>query len=177
MAKKQSPDVVEKKPVSQSYYALVWWKFKKNRLAIVGAVILILSYTMMVLLPEFVSPYLLETRSDFTEARPQTIRFVDSTGRFHLRPFVYGLERHIDQERRIRVFLEDPDRMYPIHFFVRGEPYRILGLIPWDVHLFGVKSDDPDAAIFIMGTDSNGRDYFTRIIYGGRLSLMLGLIG
>lgn len=177
MAKKQSPDVVEKKPVSQSYYALVWWKFKKNKLAIVGAVILLITYTAMVLLPEFVAPYLLETRSQFTEARPQTIRFVDSTGRFHLRPFVYGLERHIDQERRIRVFKEDPERIYPIHFFVRAEPYRLFGLIPWDVHLFGVQSDDPNASIFIMGTDSNGRDYFTRIIYGGRLSLLLGLIG
>ncbi|MEN4041277.1 MAG: ABC transporter permease [Anaerolineaceae bacterium] len=177
MAKKQSPDVVEKKPVSQSYYALVWWKFKKNRLAIVGAVILLITYTAMVLLPEFVAPYLLETRSQFTEARPQTIRFVDSTGRFHLRPFVYGLERHIDQERRIRVFKEDPERIYPIYFFVRAEPYRLFGLIPWDVHLFGIQSDDPNASIFIMGTDSNGRDYFTRIIYGGRLSLLLGLIG
>jgi peptide/nickel transport system permease protein len=131
----------------------------------------------MVLLPEFVAPYLLETRSQFTEARPQTIRFVDSTGRFHLRPFVYGLERHIDQERRIRVFKEDPERIYPIYFFVRAEPYRLFGLIPWDVHLFGIQSDDPNASIFIMGTDSNGRDYFTRIIYGGRLSLLLGLIG
>jgi len=177
MAKKRSPDVEEKKPVSQSYFALVWWKFKKNKLAIVGAIILLITYTVMVLLPEFFAPYLLETRSRYTEARPQTIRFVDSTGRFHLQPFVYGLERQIDEELRIRVFVEDTDRMYPISLFVKGEPYKILGLIPWDVHLFGVKSDDPEATIFIMGTDANGRDYFTRILYGGRLSLLLGLLG
>jgi peptide/nickel transport system permease protein len=177
MAKKVSPAVKEKKPVTQSYFALVWWKFKKNKLAIVGGVVLLLLYFSMVAVPEFVSPYLLERRSNFTEARPQTIRFVDSTGKFHLQPFVYGLERQIDQERRIRVFVEDPNRIYPISLFVKGDPYKLLGFIPWDVHLFGIKSDDPEASVFLMGTDANGRDYFSRIIYGGRLSLMLGLIG
>jgi peptide/nickel transport system permease protein len=177
MAKKVSPAVKEKKPVTQSYFALVWWKFKKNKLAIVGGVVLLLLYFSMVAVPEFVSPYLLERRSNFTEARPQTIRFVDSTGKFHLQPFVYGLERQIDQERRIRVFVEDPNRIYPISLFVKGDPYKLLGFIPWDVHLFGTRSDDPEASVFLMGTDSNGRDYFSRIVYGGRLSLMLGLIG
>jgi peptide/nickel transport system permease protein len=167
----------EKKPVSQSYWALVWWKFKKNKLAIVGAVILFITYTAMVLVPEFVSPYLLETRTSFTEARPTTLRFVDQDGNFHLQPFVYGLERQIDQERRIRVFVDDPSRKYPVSLFVRGEPYKILGFIPGSIRLFGIRSDDPDAKIFLMGTDANGRDYFSRIIYGGRLSLMLGLIG
>jgi peptide/nickel transport system permease protein len=177
MAKKGSPAIAEKKPVTQSYFALVWWKFKKNKLAIVGGVVLLLMYFAMVAVPEFISPYLLERRSSYTEARPQTIRFVDSTGRFHLQPFVYGLERQIDEQLRIRVFVEDPERIYPISLFVKGDPYKLLGFIPWDVHLFGTRSDDPTASVFLMGTDSNGRDYFTRIIYGGRLSLMLGLIG
>jgi peptide/nickel transport system permease protein len=177
MAKNESPAVKEKKPVTQSYFALVWWKFKKNKLAIVGGVVLLILYFSMVAAPEFISPYLLERRSAYTEARPQTIRFVDSTGKFHLQPFVYGLERQIDEERRIRVFVEDPERIYPISLFVKGDPYKLLGFIPWDVHLFGTKSDDPDASVFLMGTDANGRDYFSRIIYGGRLSLMLGLIG
>jgi peptide/nickel transport system permease protein len=178
MAENGSPTVKEKKPVTQSYFALVWWKFKKNKLAIVGGVVLLLLYFSMVAVPEFVSPYLLERRSAFTEARPQTIRFVDSTGKFHLQPFVYGLERQIDQERRIRVFVEDPERIYPLALFVKGDPYKLLGFIPWDVHLFGTKvRDDPEASVFLMGTDANGRDYFSRIVYGGRLSLMLGLIG
>jgi peptide/nickel transport system permease protein len=177
MAKRVSPTVKEKKPVTQSYFALVWWKFKKNKLAIVGGVVLLLLYFSMVAVPEFVSPYLLERRSSYTEARPQTIRFVDSTGKFHLQPFVYGLERQIDQERRIRVFVEDPERIYPISLFVKGDSYKLFGFIPWDVHLFGTRVDDPEASVFLMGTDSNGRDYFSRIVYGGRLSLMLGLIG
>ena len=128
-------------------------------------------------MPEFVSPYLLEHTSNFTEARPQIIRFVDQEGKFHLRPFVYGLNKKIDLIKRLRTFEEDPTRQYPIYFFVKGEPYKLLGLIPTDFHLYGLVSDDPEASIFIMGTDALGRDYFTRLLYGGRLSLLIGLIG
>lgn len=87
---------VRQKKVSQSYWGLVWWKFKKNRMAIVGGVVLFLLYFGFVAIPEFVAPYSLERRSDFNEAAPQTIRFVDAQGQFHLRPFVYGLEQKID---------------------------------------------------------------------------------
>jgi len=180
MAGKKSPEdpkIIKKKQVSQSYWSLVWWKFKKNRMAIVGAVILIILYTSFVGVPEFVSPYLLEHTSNFTEARPQIIRFVDQEGKFHLRPFVYGLNKKIDLIKRLRTFEEDPTRQYPIYFFVKGEPYKLLGLIPTDFHLYGLVSDDPEASIFIMGTDALGRDYFTRLLYGGRLSLLIGLIG
>jgi peptide/nickel transport system permease protein len=168
---------IRAKSISQSYWSLVWWRFKKNPLAIVGTAVLIISYVAFVGLAEFVAPYPLERRSRFTEARPQTIRFVDQEGNFRLRPFIYGLERQIDPVKRLRTFVEDPSRRYDIYFFTKGEPYRLLGLIPMDIHLFGVISDDPDASVFIMGTDTIGRDYFSRIIFGGRLSLMIGLIG
>ena len=180
MAGKKSPEgpkVIKEKQISQSYWSLVWWKFKKNKMAILGAVILIILYTSFVGVPEFVSPYLLEHTSNFTEARPQVIRFVDQEGKFHLRPFVYGLNKKIDLIKRLRTFEEDPTRQYPIYFFVKGEPYKLLGLIPTDFHLYGLISDDPEASIFIMGTDALGRDYFTRLLYGGRLSLLIGLIG
>lgn len=166
-----------KKPVSQSYWSLVWWKFKKNRAAVVGGVVLLTIYFCFVAIPEFLSPYDKETVSNFTEARPQTIRFVDQNGTFHLRPFVYGLERQIDTRLRIRTYVEDPSRVYPIHFFVRGDPYKLFGIFPTNIHLFGVIDESPEATIFIMGTDSLGRDYFSRILYGGRLSLLVGLIG
>ncbi|MCX7681139.1 MAG: ABC transporter permease [Anaerolineae bacterium] len=166
-----------KKQVSQSYWSLVWWKFKKNKTAVVGGIILIVFYLCFVGLAEFLAPYSLERRSNYTEAPPQIIRFIDAQGKFHLRPFVYGLEKHIDQETRKRTFKEDPSRVYPIYFFVRREPYKLFGLFPTDIHLFGVDESDPAASIFIMGTDSNGRDYFSRILYGGRLSLMIGLLG
>jgi len=72
----------QKKPVSQSYWSLVWWKFKKNKLAIVGGIILIVMYFTMVVIPEFISPYALERSSEYTAAKPQAIRFVDSEGKW-----------------------------------------------------------------------------------------------
>lgn len=166
-----------RKQISQSYWSLVWWRFKKNRLAVVGAVIVLLFYFCCGLFAEFFAPYLLERTSDFLEAPPQWPRFVDKEGRFHLRPFVYGLERKVDLATRRRTFVVDESKQYPIYFFVKGQPYKLLGLIPMDRHLFGPDPSDPEAHIFIFGTDRLGRDLFSRIIYGGRLSLLIGLIG
>ena len=168
---------VRRKQASQSYLSLVWWKFKKSRTAVIGGILLILLHIAMVGVPEFVSPYLLERTSEYIEAKPQSIHFFDQAGNFHLRPFVYGLQKKIDQVKRTRAFVEDPARTYPLGFFVKGESYKLFGFIPTDTHLYGVLSDDPKASIHIMGTDALGRDWFTRIIYGGRLSLMIGLIG
>lgn len=167
----------EKEQVSQSYWSLVWWRFKKNKTAVIGAIIIIIFYTSFVILPEFVAPYLLEQRSDFLEARPQKIHFRDTEGSWHLVPFVYALEEKIDLELRLRYYEPVTSKIYPIHFFVKGAPYKLLGLIEWDVHLFGPDPEDPEATVYIMGTDPLGRDYFSRILYGGRLSLMIGLIG
>lgn len=166
-----------RKQVSQSYLSLVWWKFKKSRTAVLGGIVLILLHVGMVLVPEFTSPYLLTRTSEFVEAPPQRIRMFDAEGNFHLRPFVYGLEKQIDLKKRTRVFVVDTSVMYPIGFLVEGEPYKLFGLIPASIHLFGTISDDPNATAFVMGTDALGRDWFTRIVYGGRLSLMIGLIG
>jgi peptide/nickel transport system permease protein len=163
---------VQKKPVSQNYWSLVWWKFKKNRMAIVGAVIIILFYFGFCIIPEFLSPYLLEHRTNYTEAGPTPLHFQN----FQL--VVYGMEKKVDTVKRIRFYIEDPKKVYPISFFVKGEDYKLLGLIPTNIHLFGVDSVKyPDAAVFLMGSDSNGRDYFSRVLYGGRLSLLIGLIG
>lgn len=165
------------KQISQSYMSLVWWKFKKNKVAVFGGILLIILYAAMCLFAEFIAPYDLNTTSSYLEARPQTIRFIDDQGKFSIQPFVYGLERQIDEKLRKRIFVEDPSVKYPLSFFVKGDPYKLLGLIPWDVHLFGIRNAGPDERVFIMGTDSLGRDFFSRIIYGGRLSLLIGLIG
>lgn len=167
----------KQKQASQSYLSLAWWKFRKSRTAVIGGVILILLHIAMVLIPEFTSPYLLETTTDYVEAKPQRIHFFNEGGNFQWPPFVYGLEKKIDTQKRTRIFVDDPTRVYPLGLFVKGEPYKLFGFIPMDRHLFGVVSDDPEASFFIMGTDSLGRDWFTRIIYGGRLSLVIGLIG
>ncbi len=167
----------ERKQISQSYWSLVWWKFKKNRLAIVGGVLVILFYTICGLLAEFFAPYTLHYQSNYLEARPQPIVFKDRAGNFSLRPAVYGLEAQIDTKLRKRFYVVDDTKVYPLHFFVKGQPYKLLGLIPLDIHLFGTDPADPEAHAFLFGTDRLGRDLFSRIIYGGRLSLLIGLLG
>ncbi len=167
-----------KKQVGQSYWSLVWWKFKRNRVAVIGGVIMLTFYLSFVFFPEFISPYLLEHTSEYAEAGPTRLHFVDAEGNFHARPFVYGMEKKIDFTTRLRTYAEDTTRMYPVYLFVHGDPYKLLGFIPMDIHLYGVdQKTNPEAIILIMGSDALGRDWFTRIMYGGRLSLLIGLIG
>jgi peptide/nickel transport system permease protein len=168
----------KKQQVSQSYWSLVWWKFKRNRVAVLGGFLLLASYITFVLIPELVSPYDLNHTSDFTEAPPTKIHFVDADGKFHARPFVYGMEQKLDFKTRARTYVEDTTKVYPIYFIVQGDPYKLFGFIPMNLHLFGVNQQaNPDAVILVMGSDALGRDWFTRVLYGGRLSLMIGLIG
>ena len=168
----------KQKKVGQSYWSLVWWKFKRNRTALVGGILLITMYISFVFIPEFISPYSLEHTSDYAEAGPTRIHFIDAEGNFHAQPFVYGMEQKVDFKTRSRTYVEDTTKIFPLHFFVKGDRYKLFGLIPTDRHLFGVDQvANPEAIVLIMGADALGRDWFTRIMYGGRLSLMIGLIG
>ncbi|HET9906631.1 MAG TPA: ABC transporter permease [Anaerolineales bacterium] len=165
----------DNKKVSQSYWSLVWWKFRKNRLAVIGAVILLIYYITCIFFAEFFAPYPKDLESDYFEARPTYFQFRDDAGNFSLRPFVYGLEEKIDLKTRSRLYEYDKTVKYPIYFFVKGEPYKLLGFIPANIHLFGTDPANPDAKVFLLGTDKLGRDQFSRILYGGRISLFIGL--
>ena len=164
----------KKEKVSQSYWSLVWWKFKKNRMAVLASILIAIFYIVCVFFAEFFAPYSKVRESDFIEARPQWLHFVDQEGKFRLRPFVYGLEEEMDMEIRKRFYIDDISQQFPIHFFVHGEEYKLLGLIPTDIHLFGPDPGNPEAYMFLFGTDNLGRDLLSRIIYGGRISLLIG---
>jgi peptide/nickel transport system permease protein len=167
----------EKTQVSQGYWSLVWWKFKKNRLALIGGIVVLLFYVCYGLLAEFMAPYGVHTESEFLEAPPQWLHFRDVEGKWHLRPFVYGLEQQLDTETRRRSYVVDTTKRYPIHLFVEAEPYKLLGLIKWDRHLYGVHPDQEGAYVYLLGTDRLGKDQLSRLFHGGRISLLIGLTG
>jgi peptide/nickel transport system permease protein len=149
-------------------------QFLRNRLAVFGAVLLILLY-LMILFAEFISPYeYLKINQDAVRLAPQWLRFRDAEGQFHLRPFVCGTETTLDTENLEWIHTPDCTQTYPIRFFVRGYQYKLLGLISTDIHLFGV--EEP-GTIFLFGTDGLGRDLLSRIVQGGRVSLTIGLVG
>ena len=156
-------------------------RFLQHRLAVWSALTLVVLY-LAAIFCEFVAPYgLASYRFDRPYSPPQRLHFWSDEG-LHLRPFVRPL-RQMRHPRTLRaMYREDPDRRLPVRFFVRGEPYELLGLIPTDRHLFGVgggpgEPTASEATIFLLGTDAMGRDLFTRIVHGARISLTIGLIG
>ncbi|HZQ17141.1 MAG TPA: ABC transporter permease [Terriglobales bacterium] len=115
----------------------------------------------------FIAPYDPATQNrDIAYAPPTRLHFVDSGG-FHLRPFVHGAVVDADG------YGEDRSHEYPLQFFNRGATYKILGVIPANLHLFGVRSP---GQVFLFGTDSYGRDELSRLLYGGQISLAAGLL-
>lgn len=153
---------------------LMWRRFLRNRLAVVGGMLLVLMY-VIVLFAEFFAPYdHLTSNQDFVLRGPQRPRFVDAEGNWHLRPFVYGTSTSLDTVNLDWVHEDDTSQIYPIRFFVEGRPYKLFGLIPTNRHFYGV--DEPGTA-YLLGTDRNGRDMVSRIIQGGRVSMTIGLVG
>jgi peptide/nickel transport system permease protein len=158
-----------------SQWQLMWWKFRKHKMALVAVGILIVGYLVGAFC-EFVAPYDPEKYDvKYTFAPPQPLRFRDEMGRFHLRPFVYGLKASRDPRTRAMVFEPDLEVKYPLRFVVRGAPYKMWGLFETDWHLFG--SDVEDAFLLVLGADRMGRDMFSRLVYGTRISMSVGLVG
>ncbi len=101
---------------------------------------------------------------------PMKIHLVDAQGHFHFRPFFYP--EHL-RDGSFDQFEESIDQAIPLRFFVTGARYRVLGLMPCRIHLFGTQT----SRIYILGSDAYGRDQFSRILYGGQISLLAGLLG
>lgn len=158
----------------ESYAQLVWRRFRRSKVSIVGGAMVIM-LMLLAVFAEFFSPTSIST-IDLPSALipPQRVRFIDSEGNFHLRPFVYNYVYEVDPLTFQVKWQEDTSQRYEIKFFVEGAEYKILGLIPWNVHLYGVEEG---GTIYLLGTDRLGRDLWGKACEAGRISLSMSLFG
>lgn len=150
---------------------LVWIRFKKNKLAVTGMIILIILY-ITGMFCEFFAPYNPnKLNAAYVYAPPQRIKFIRD-GKL-VKPYVYGYEMGRDPVTLERIYTEDTEKVYPVKLLVRGDPYKLWGIWESNLHFLGTEG----GTFFIFGADRMGRDVLSRIIYGARISTTIGLVG
>jgi peptide/nickel transport system permease protein len=172
VAEREVVSAEDEKRYGATQLQLIRRRFLRNRAALVGGGVVVAFY-LVALFANFLAPYDADQRFDVAVyVPPQPIYLVDD-GKVY--PHVLSLKRTTDLETLRRTYTPDPSSKIPVQFFVKGEPYRLLGLIPTDVHLFGVPGQE--FGVFLLGTDRQGRDQLSRLLIGSQISLTIGLVG
>jgi peptide/nickel transport system permease protein len=155
-------------------WQLIWWRFRRHRLAMLSLVLLTIFY-LIAIFPGFVAPYEAQTRFEkLQQSPPIKVHIFDESGALR-RPFVYGQKRELDQKTFKYVYTDDTSTIFPIRFFVQGDPYKVLGTFEATTHLFGTGPEGPPLTLF--GTDELGRDILSRTFHGSSISLSIGFVG
>ncbi len=154
-------------------WRLMWRRFRRHHMAMIGLAFLGLLMFIAVF-AEFIAPYQPAQRNvRYLAGEPMGIHFFDDSGQFHLRPFVYARVNKRDPTTLRLMSVEDRQQVWPVQFFVRGPAYELWGLIPSNLHLFGVEG----GFVHLFGTDPLGRDQFGRTMHATRVSMSIGIIG
>jgi peptide/nickel transport system permease protein len=155
-----------------SQWRMMWWKLRRHRLAVASGIVLLFLY-LSTLATEMLAPYALQTRhTDYLFAPPQAVHLFHD-GRF-VGPFVYGYAYRLNMDNLKREYAPDSNKVQKLRFFCRGDPYRFWSLAPMRFH---VVCPADGGTFFLLGTDRLGRDLLSRILYGTRVSLTIGLLG
>lgn len=159
---------------SASQWTLIWWRFRRHRLAMVAGGLLVFM-AIMGIFAEFVAPYGPTTRdTKYLDGAPQVPMFCDQNG-CSWQPFIHGVKTERDPTTLRAISVPDPETRIYVTLFARGEAVKVLGVIPTSIHLFGLA--DSDAKLHLWGTDDLGRDVFSRTVYATRTSLSIGVLG